>query len=204
MNDLQPALLDVRRAYRLLYNYQRAAMDAASYIGNKLGFKYEGGYPKFSSGPPRAGGGSFQHWAWDWLNMVLYEFHFRREEEGEPHLKMSMFLISDTGYFCSKQEAPDKRNVAAFLPAEESRTMVGFLLSPSPWLGTKFLDSKEEMKAFIEESKLPEVYRAHGVYAACHDFSRICDEASTDELIKELVAGAERANILIQCVDHKI
>jgi hypothetical protein len=203
MNDLQPALLDVRRSFRLLYNYQRAAMDAASYIGNKLGFEYQGGYPKFSNSTPKASRGSLQNWAWDWLNMMFYEFHFLREVEGEPPLGLSMFLISDTGFFCSEQETPDKKDVAAFLPAEKSRTVVGFLLAPLPWPGTAFIGDKEKMKTFIEQSKLPEVYRAQGAYAACHDFARVCDEASTDKLIEELIAGAQGVNIRIQCVESK-
>lgn len=51
--EIADALLDVRKSYRLLHDYQRAALDAASYIGNRLGLSYQGGYGTSPASPAR-------------------------------------------------------------------------------------------------------------------------------------------------------
>jgi hypothetical protein len=75
-SDFENALIDVRKAYRLLYLYQRRVMDLVQFIGDSLTFRYAGGWSWFSDNTPKGGKGSLENWAWDWINMYFYEFNF--------------------------------------------------------------------------------------------------------------------------------
>ena len=125
--EIEKALVDVRTAYRLLHDYQRAALDAAKYIGTQLSFDYRGGYQGFTdNSSPKPGKGHLSLSSWDWLNLVFYDFHFTRRL-GSTDLNLLIRLFSDTGYFISDDPSPDKTVVSTFAPVELSRTMVGFL-----------------------------------------------------------------------------
>ena len=98
-DDIQQVLLDVRKSYRFLYQYQKRILDLISFIGGKYNRQYSGGLAKFSSPAPRNGGGNLGCWAWDWLNMYFYEFYFGTEKQENDNITFSVFLVNDTGYF---------------------------------------------------------------------------------------------------------
>ena len=45
--EIEKALVDVRKAYRLLHDYQQAVLDAAKYIGSRLGLELRRRLPVF-------------------------------------------------------------------------------------------------------------------------------------------------------------
>lgn len=193
---IEDALLDVRKAYRLLHDYQRMVLDAVNYIGKQLGMTYAGGWPKYSDPSPRNGGGELENWAWDWLNMVLYGFHFNRPLADGNMLQMTILLISDTGYFASKAEPKAEPTGTDFLPAEQSRTAIGFLISAKNWPDPAFMDSNAGMAAFIESGgSLPAEYANTGVVATCCSLSRLATLEETNVLIDELIALAGKSGI---------
>ena len=193
---IDEALLDVRKAYRLLHDYQRMALDAIGYIGKQLDMTYFGGFAKFSDTTPREGKGGLDFWAWDWLNMMEYEFHFTQDIDGGTVLRLSILLISDTGYFCSENETLDQTNVSDFLAPEQSFTEVCFILSGNNWPDTSFMEDKKVMKSFIEtRGTLPAEIAAEGIIGKCCNFSRLASEEDTNVLIDELIACANRAGI---------
>jgi hypothetical protein len=203
--EINEVLLDVRKAYRLLHDYQRMALDVTNYIGKQLGLPYVGGWPKFSDASPKKGKGGLDYWSWDWLNLVFYECHFSEVPLGAPGLRVSVLLISDTGYFCSEQESVEQTNVSDFLAVEKSQTMVGFIISGKEWPHPAFLENKEQMKTFIEsKGNLPGEYAAAGVIGKCYDYDRLVDQQETDMLIQELVAYANGAGIPLKVAPYKI
>jgi hypothetical protein len=198
--SIEQALLDVRKAYRLLHDYQRMVMDSVDYIGKQLGLSYGGGWPKFSDPTPKAGKGGPEFWAWDWLNMVQYEFHFGRDLPTGGSLGLSMLLVSDTGYFCSDKEPVEKTNVLDFLPADRSQSKIGFVMSAKGW-HPEFMQTKAGMRTFIETGgDLPPECAAAGMVARCYDLSRLITEDSTNGLIDELISVATASGISLQRV----
>lgn len=201
--DIESALLDVRKAYRLLHDYQRMALDAVNFIGKQFGLIYEGGYPRFSEASPRAGKGKLEKRAWDWLNMMFYEFHFYRVF-GNEWVGFSILLISDTGYCCVEDDQGDPTNTSSFQPSERAATKVGFVMTANDWpegdlWSEKFLNNKAAMKTFLENNgELPENVRATGMIGKCCDFSRLVNEDETLKLIEELVVEANRAGIKLK------
>ena len=193
MVKIDEALLDVRKAYRLLHDYQRMALDATKYIGTQLGLTYKGGYPYFSDCAPRDGKGSLDNWAWDWLNLMFYEFHFQREITKDQWLNLSIWLFSDTGYFVSDVRAREQTDVNTFVPVDKAGTKVGFLLYRH-WKQEYYQlkDNPEYLRRFLEhEGELPGLLKDDGVLGKCCDFSQLADEASTEAVIDGLVKLAQ-------------
>jgi len=192
-NEIEAALVDVRKAYRLLYDYQRSALDAAKYVGSKLGVEYKGGYSHFSNSSPKDRKGSLENWAWDWLNLMFYEFHFQGQLSDKSDINLSIWLFSDTGYFVSNHAAPDKRDINTFALPENSATKMGFLFyrhwdeSYYPLLK----DTLGNLRRFVEKGEIPSQMHEGGVLGMSCDFSRLSNQISADELIAELVILAK-------------
>ena len=63
--QLETALCEVRKAHRLIYEYQRRMQDLSWFIKTKLGFdKYEG-YKMFSAPLSSRNTIHLENWSWD-------------------------------------------------------------------------------------------------------------------------------------------
>jgi len=98
MNDV---FLNVRKAYRLLFDYQTRLLSLGKYIGDYFSCSYYGGWPLFSDASPKAGKGSLGNWAWDWLNLYAYAFYFGSKEINDEEIFFEIRIYSDTGFFDS-------------------------------------------------------------------------------------------------------
>ncbi|RYD71526.1 MAG: hypothetical protein EOP84_24740 [Verrucomicrobiaceae bacterium] len=187
-HEIAAALLDVRKAYRLLHDYQRAALDAVNYIGTQLGFTYEGGYSNFSDCSPRNGKGSLDNWAWDWLNLYFHEFHFIKKVDSEETLNLSIWLFSDTGYYCSSHPEIDETDLSTFAKPEESNTKIGFILYRQWREEYEVAYEDEPVRLFLKEGgKLPPLLEKAGIRATLYDFSEVAGQQSTDVLLGKLI-----------------
>lgn len=203
--EIEAVLVDVRRAYRLLHDYQRMVLDAVDYLAKQLGMNYRGGWPKFSDASPKPGKGGLDFWSWDWLNMVFYEFHFGSPLQPEGYPRMSVLLISDSGYFCTDATDADQTDITTFLPPERSQTYIGFLISGSKWPHPGFMDTQVGMKTFIEGGgRLPLEYAAEGLVGRCWNLSRLLTEEGTDEVIDDLLAAAVKAKIALRRIETRL
>lgn len=189
--QIESALIDVRRSYRLIHDYQRAVLDAVKYVGAHLGLTYRGGYPLFSDCSPRNGKGALENWAWDWLNLVFYDFHFNNDI-GKNHFNLSIWVFSDTGFFMSNDPSAEQTDVATFAASESSETKVGFILYRE-WKDeyNQFHQTKADLRRFIESGQLPTLLSAGGVAGKSFPFSRLTNAESTDMLIDELIQWAK-------------
>ena len=202
--EIELALTDVRRAYRLLHDYQRTVLDTAKYVGTQLGFTYDGGYPNFSSCAPRDGRGHLGCSSWDWLNLVFYDFHFTRKTADGKVLNLSIWHFGDTGYFVSDNPAADKTDVSTFAPAVSSGTKIAMLIY-SEWLYGDFRYNKDQIKQFlISGCTLPAGMIAGGVIGKCVDFLRLAREVSTDEVIDEFVRQVQGQGISLERIRKSV
>lgn len=93
---LKDTLIEVRKAYRLLYSYQKGILNLMNYIGKRFGFTFDNIEPRFSD---QSTYDDLTKNAWDWLNLYCCAFHFKGQEIGEKQMYFSIFLITDTGFF---------------------------------------------------------------------------------------------------------
>lgn len=154
--EFEDVLVDVRKAYRLIYLYQRRILDLVKYIGDSLTYRYKGGWSWFSDNTPRDGKGSLDNWAWDWLNMYFYEFDFEEKEISQNKIHFSIVVQSDTGYFDSNPHGENALNINEFISPEMSSTKVIFFIGKNCWHNNEefrndFEDDSEYFKKTLAE-----------------------------------------------------
>jgi hypothetical protein len=212
-DHLDQVLLDVRKAYRLIYGYQRAALDVAKYFGDQLGFDYAGGQAQFGRQSPDEDKGELTESAWDWLNLVFYDCCFIKKTEKEE-IRLSIWLFSDTGYFTSTSPAANKEDITTFDRVENSGTKVGFLIYRT-WVGdiknsdgqvVKFVDDRDAIRRFLEkeEGGLPPELKVANIVGKCYDFARVADQSSTDRVIDEIVCFANQHGYPLKRINRSV
>lgn len=80
--NLSNALLDVRRAHRILYAYQKRMSDLAYFIKRKLDMPKFRGFKHFSRPISKSSGYlTIRHdmWAWDYLYSYLFEYYLGKK-----------------------------------------------------------------------------------------------------------------------------
>ena len=133
-DNLSKALLDVRRAHRILYAYQRRMSDLAYFIKCKLGMPDFYGFKHFSN--PiygRSKGHSrlniwHDMWAWDYLYSYLFEYYLGVQKTSDEvyEYKFSLIQYSDTGYF--DQDGQRRCRISEFGSEKESSSKLLFFL----------------------------------------------------------------------------
>lgn len=127
-NELEKAFIEVRRAYRLIYLYQRRVLDLIEFIANRLNLTLQGGWSKFSEPAPVKTRVKLNRWSWDWITLYLYDFHFGKIKD---NIYFSIILQSDSGYF--ESDTKDKLAISSFLSADKSSTRLFFVLAKGVW-----------------------------------------------------------------------
>ncbi|REC42580.1 hypothetical protein [Chryseobacterium sp. 5_R23647] len=191
MSEIKNTLLDVRKSYRLLHDYQRSILDLVSFIGGKLSFDYQGGYVKFGSESPRNGKGSLKKWAWDWLNLYYYEFHFNDKIVNNNNLAFSIIHMPDSGYFeAKKNNTVHTTDTESFLDVEYSESYLIFICGFNAWgllgednwknvfLTTNESGRKEDNKGFMifKRYKIEDLVDEISTRNILQDFQHFCAE----------------------------
>lgn len=191
----QDILTEVRKAYRLLFDYQTKLLALVKYIGGKYGYNYNGGYPKFSNNQPRQGRGNLDDWAWDWLNLYFHEFHFGSKKiDVNTKMYFSLFILNDDGYFlaCQKEQQNVGRvNPNKFEKPENSNSKLIFVVGLNSWIGKAYfaennwsnqrftLEEKgihedENGKMFYKTYPLENFFEENNAIVQLADFEREC------------------------------
>ena len=134
--NLSNALLDVRRAHRILYAYQRRMSDLAYFIKCKLGMSEFRGFKHFSRPISKNSGYlTIRHdmWAWDYLYSYLFEYYLGVQKTSDEayEYKFSLIQYSDTGYF-DKEEEATRLELEKFKPEDKSSSKLLFFLEYKP------------------------------------------------------------------------
>lgn len=127
--ELDAVLGDVRRAWRLVYAWQRRVNDLVAHVDAALvgrGYAFEEWRPTRYSPPPRTGTPFFRDSTWAWDMLPGYRFWVswvRWDAEGGRTRRVTLDVCADTG-FRKEGVEPDP---ADFLPAAQSDSVA--------WLG---------------------------------------------------------------------
>lgn len=132
--ELEKALCEVRKAHRLIYEYQRRMQDLTYFIKEKLGFPEYKGVKRFSDPLNNSNSISVDNWSWDWIYSYVYEYELGEQSYKNNCWQLSIIQITDTGFYDKLKEYGDKEvNVNAFEPssfdsANDSKSKLVFYL----------------------------------------------------------------------------
>lgn len=178
-DDFENAMMNVRLAFRLLYIYNKKMLDLMKYISSLINLRYEGGWPKFSKASPREGKGTLDNWAWDWLNMYYYEFHFA-DSNG---CLFSIILQSDTGKWDSNV---DKLSIDQYASAEDSKTRLVFICSKEFWNVDMLIESENWKRSSINEFEVCDSNNPNKkMICKAYDISNFRDEKGTRDVLRD-------------------
>jgi hypothetical protein len=116
-NEIEAALLDVRKGYRLIYLFQRRVLDVCTEIigGFESDLNFYQWSPSHYEITPRRGTDPINRWAWDFL--PLYDFctfylpegvHWEEHKPGDWMLAIR--VTADSGFAIVGEAEPDPRD----------------------------------------------------------------------------------------------
>lgn len=212
--ELDIVFEDVRRAFRLLNRYQYRILDIIDYIREQAGFSDIYGKKDWYSneiGQNRQTEDSYAHlrifkgmWGLDFLYNHFFEFYFGDDPKSignQYKAQMSVFQVSDDGYFASHTEKKCMINVDSLASPQESHSYLVFNVSlyrdqkEYLWLNG---NSKEEWKDFltkflesVEQESIVKIGEGEKIgeggfnILKKYPMQQFANQASTDETIRD-------------------
>lgn len=123
--ELTNALADVRKAYRLIYFYQKNILSTIEKFAQEFAGTFYWWTPTEYSPPPQRGTDIVKRWAWDLLPLystaILYKSEGGQSDEHSPGEWLLAFQLTTDSAFEVDGEEP---NPTTFDPAEESETSI--------------------------------------------------------------------------------
>lgn len=191
--EIHNVFLNVRKAYRLLHDYQQMVLDAVRYIEGQLDVSVPQGWPKFTNPPSNF---KLSHSSWNWLQMVCYQFQLNKVLDGRAY-SLFLLVISDTGFFES-DEGVGREDTDKYAEAANSSTKFAFILcrtGTDGWNSLEFLNDKKAVREFIQpEGHLPQGSGADGLFGKCYEMSCLASEAETDKVVRDIVELAKASD----------
>lgn len=168
--QLKEALIDVRRAFRLLHQYQKHVLSLIHFIQGEVQCYNQGKVQRYNYCRGRRhfirpiglkrGGDDYANldvrwnmWGWDYLYGYLYEYYFDALESDEHTIWMSIIQVSDDGRF--KSEAKSLTNLDSFAGEEESCSYLILNVSIAPkgkkslWLRDPEVDAEQSIEEYL-------------------------------------------------------
>jgi hypothetical protein len=111
--DLPEALANVRRAYRLVYQYQRRLCDLLQTVDESLsksGLAFESWWPEHASRPAQSTTSFFQKGKWAWDLIPAYQLHCEWTEshpKGNVARLVGISAVADSGWISGDDGEPD-------------------------------------------------------------------------------------------------
>lgn len=175
--EIDNIFIDVRNAFRLLNRYQKRVLHIVNYIreqtpyvdmwGSKGDFFSCIGNKRNSPDCDYAKLRVHKDmWGWDFLYGYIFEYYFGPIKFGRKTAEMSIFQISDDGFFISEHEKKHMTDVSSFSPADKSHSYLLLNISvfttkySQLWLkDPKFPDDswKDFLSKFLSSSEIVRV-----------------------------------------------
>lgn len=135
--ELDNIFIDVRNSFRLLNRYQKRILQIVSYIREQTPFNDMWGSKGWYSEEIRKRNDSpDSEYArlnvykdmkgWSFLYGYIFEYYFGWEKINKKKVEMSIFQISDDGFFISQQANKHMTDISSFEPSESSHSYLIF------------------------------------------------------------------------------
>lgn len=220
--EIDNIFIDVRNAFRLLTRYQKRILHIVTYIreqtpytemwGSKSWYSNEIGKRGNSPDPEYAKLRVYKDmWGLDFLYGHFFEYYFGKTRIEGHNVEMSLFQVSDDGYFISKMKDKHMPDVSSYASAEESHSYIIFNVSvyttenAQLWLKnpefpndkgkdllTKFLESSQDISVtgtekehtILKKYEMQLFTSQESTNAVISDFAKIAKDYTGVELFK--------------------
>lgn len=201
MQEIKESLIEVRKAYRLIFDFQSRILDLISFIKGKMNFEYSGGFVKYSNQSPKNGSGGLKQWSWDWLNFYFYEFHFKKKIINSDEINFSIFLLCDTGYFESRKDNTiSKLEINKYKSPQDSSTKLIFVVGKNTW--SFFSESNWNNLDFtLKEFDVKENDNGIMIFKS-YNLENFADESSANNVLKEFIDFSNSHSIPLEIVER--
>lgn len=150
-SEFEDSLIDVRKAYRLIFLYQQRVLDLMQFIGREFKFRYSGGETWWSDPTPGKGKGKLENSSWDWLNMYFYLFNFTSKNINIKKISFAIALQSDTGFFDT--DSKTYTDTSSFQSPEKSQTKLIFIIGQNCFYNDYAVEFEDQKPLFKEMGK---------------------------------------------------
>lgn len=196
--QFKESLVEVRKAYRLLYLYQKRVRDLVIFIKDKWNLKLEAGMPwplYHDTGNTKGKHVNIKHSPWVWLPMYYYDFFFlRKNEDGSTSIQVGIIIQSDTGFFDVSSEFK-KPNINQFAPPEESETRIILAASNGNWDSEAIRKDKSFGKNKFVYPDNNKTIKDVKIIAKAYPLVNFFNEDSTEQTLKDFEEFCESKGI---------
>jgi hypothetical protein len=136
VETLKAALIEVRKAFRLVESFQERMLSLVNFIATRLDFHQMEGVKHFSNPLYSYRDGTHlkvnpRNWAWDFIYPYLFEYYVGAMDlDDGSTINLSIIQYADTGFFENDNE--DRTSLDAFASAEESGSKLLFFMERQP------------------------------------------------------------------------
>ena len=138
--DIDNIFIDVRNAFRLLSRYQKRILNIVNYIREQTPYTDMWGSKNWYSDEIKTRRNSPDKdyaklnvykdmWGLDFLYGHFFEYYFGTTKTGKHTVEMSIFQVSDDGFFISDDASKHMTNVSSYASAEVSHSYIVFNVS---------------------------------------------------------------------------
>ncbi|WP_312175471.1 hypothetical protein [Chryseobacterium sp.] len=200
-NQLNNTLLNVRKAYRLLFEYQDRIKNLIAFIGGHYDFEFREGYPVFSAHAKNGTRVNLDHWAWDWLGMYFYHFKFAPKND----ITFSIFILNDSGYYDvvkQNETASCKLKPETFSTVDKAETKLFLVIGKRMWKQETKLGNWEDIlfqdqHIFTSENDGRFLFKAYTL-------ENFMDEGSAISTLKDFQLFCQENQIFIQLKERDL
>lgn len=208
---------DVRNAFRLLKEFQEKILNIVYYIREQTPYTEMWGSKIWYSdeiGKGRSPESDYAHlkvykdmWGWDFLYGYIFEYWFGYTTIGKKNIDMSIFQLSDDGWFISNQPRKDMEDISTFAPSVESHSYIILNVSVTSntnnemWLDEvsnedrTFDSQKEFLTNFLSSSETTKIVKGKGDSVNIlkkYEMQRFFDQSGADAVIKDFGCIVEK------------
>lgn len=206
-SELEKAMCDLRKAHRLIYEYQNRMLQLMRYIRNKFSLSNEiAGNKRFSKpiGKTRYYSAEYREanlkllngmWAWDFLYSYEFEYHFGSsvDKKLKKEFSFSVVQVSDSGYYESGMQGKSHTDTKSFADCEDSSSCLIFVFEsvPNSKKSEYSWDIENAISTLLSSAKKREIKQSNGEksFVACkYDIHNFLNHTTTDKILEEFAA----------------
>lgn len=203
-NEIEKAMCDLRKAHRLIFEYQNRMLQLMFYIRNKFSLPNEiAGYKRFSNPISKTRYYNTEYpqanlkimngmWAWDFIYSYEFEYHFGStvDKKLKKEFSLSVIQVSDSGYYESSEHGKSQTDTKSFTDCEDSSSALIFVFEavPNNKKSEYSWEIDKTITTLLSSDKKREIKQNNGEksYVACkYGIHKFFNQATTDKVLED-------------------